>query len=84
MDSNDPWTWTLAAAMFAAQATHHTTLQASRQCNQCSDKMQSSMSNTHQTGNTSDNENNLESRRTTDARICLNALMTAPLETKCL
>jgi hypothetical protein len=28
MDSNDPWTGMLAAAMFAARATHHTTLQA--------------------------------------------------------
>jgi hypothetical protein len=28
MDSKDPWTGTLAAAMFAAQATYHTTLQA--------------------------------------------------------
>jgi transposase InsO family protein len=29
MDSNDLWTGTLAATMFAARATHHTTLQAS-------------------------------------------------------
>jgi transposase InsO family protein len=29
MDSDDPWTGMLAAAMFAARATHHTTLQAS-------------------------------------------------------
>jgi hypothetical protein len=29
MDSDDPWTGILAAAMFAARATHHTTLQAS-------------------------------------------------------
>jgi hypothetical protein len=29
MDSDDPWTGTLAAAMFAARATCHTTLQAS-------------------------------------------------------
>jgi hypothetical protein len=28
MDSNDPWTGTLAATMFAARATCHTTLQA--------------------------------------------------------
>jgi hypothetical protein len=29
MDSNDLWTGTLAAMMFAVPATHHTTLQAS-------------------------------------------------------
>jgi hypothetical protein len=29
MDSNNPWTGTLAATVFAARATHHTTLQAS-------------------------------------------------------
>jgi hypothetical protein len=29
MDSNDPWTGTLAAAMFAVRATCHTTLQSS-------------------------------------------------------
>jgi hypothetical protein len=29
MDSNDPWNGTLAATMFAARATHHTTPQAS-------------------------------------------------------
>jgi hypothetical protein len=29
MDSDDPWTGTLAAAMFAVRATHHATLQAS-------------------------------------------------------
>jgi hypothetical protein len=28
MDSDDPWTGMLAAAMFAARATHHTALQA--------------------------------------------------------
>jgi hypothetical protein len=28
MDSNDPWTGTLAAAVFAARATHHTTPQS--------------------------------------------------------
>jgi hypothetical protein len=28
MDSNDPWTGILAATMFAARATYHTTLQA--------------------------------------------------------
>jgi ethanolamine ammonia-lyase small subunit len=80
MDSNDPWTGTLAAA---ARATHHTPHFKPGQCNWCSAEMQSSMSNTHRTaGNTSDEEDNLELMRMTDATICLNAFMTAPLEAK--